>query len=1110
MRLRHIFIFSTILFILLSGCEEEKSITYIAWSPDGSEVAFSFGRKIFLGKPFSGRALERARCILEDGLAEGRFVWAPSGDSIYFARAMDGSVGIWKVDLRTGAKRRISKGPVKAVFPAVDPRGSYLVYLSYASGFPDLYLHNLDTGSVRQLTSDPDTELSPVFSPSGKLLTYVRVRSDEDRSICLIELPSGEARTLLRRAGRANLLKFSPDGRHIAYTSGGNIYLVPAAARAVQPRLIGAGESFDWTGDGEGIIVSENGVILRRSIRKPGHAESILAEAGHSGLPALSPEGDFLALALGTGEAGSGRMPLLLVLGQRGKFRRWLYADAPLLTDIYAWSVKKGWYEDALWALKKAEEEGQALRFLPQARPTSVEIERAKILLARGQPQKAAELLEASGVENFLLAKIYLIHLGNFSRAKEILDRLAPAGTEEAALLEQIKNLPARPLALYARALRASEEKDFATAVKIRQDFLKRYPGTKASEMFAYDIGEIYWKHLGEPDPAFESLGSAIKRYPHSPRRYEALRMRGEIARKQGDYQSALAELSKAIQAAPDDDARLNLVAGAIKISLERLHNTPLALELARETMKYEPKGDAGAVVGEIVNLFDSSGLHQEANTLLGEWIEAYDLSSSDIGGLLKSVSDFGEETFVEVRLDRVPDWFEKRLEILAKAFKTPEEKAAAFAAAVLLSRKTSEGLIRTWENLRRSIGRGFKGQQEEFEEGVLYIIANVAQNEGNLERALDYYARLSKAARNDTYLQTIEQCQAIISSSSGKQRRQTEGLIREFLNIERESRTEFWGDASELFRSLSQLSGASKVGLPAGKEFPAFEKFYRRLIEEGPEPLKDNAAFRLLAFCRDGEISFYTALEGSYFPIIDFPRFLECWKFCEDYPTSEFFERAFESMADACEATANNWLFSEKAKEILGLLRQASRTQAQLAKRIPGVLLALGKINCSALSKPLEGENYYREIIEKFPDSPERPDAQWRLSLSLAGRKKYAEARQMLQSLIKEAPTSRQVKSGNALRALAGVLEAQGEWPLAENAYIRFIADFKDHPEVKRGDLLERIYPRLSNEAKRLLFEQNPQALRRILPRLSDFEREKLLRLIPELKSGREFPPEG
>lgn len=144
--------------------------------------------------------------------------------------------------------------------PRFSPTGDRVLYTSYETGFPQIYL--LDVGSVKRkvLQNSAGTmSFAPRFSPDGNSVVYSLERGG-NTDIYLMSLTSGKNRRLTNAASIETAPSFSPDGSQIVFES-------------------------DRSGSQQLYVMSSNG----------GSPKRISFGAGRYGTPVWSPRGDMIA-----------------------------------------------------------------------------------------------------------------------------------------------------------------------------------------------------------------------------------------------------------------------------------------------------------------------------------------------------------------------------------------------------------------------------------------------------------------------------------------------------------------------------------------------------------------------------------------------------------------------------------------------------------------------------------------------------------------------------------------------------------------------------------------------------------------------------------------------
>ena len=128
--------------------------------------------------------------------------------------------------------------------PRFSPTGDRVLYTSYETGFPHIYL--LDVGSVKRkvLQNSAGTmSFSPRFAPNGKSVVY-SLEQGGNTDIYLMNLSSGKSRRLTNAASIETAPSFSPDGSQIVFESdrSGSQQLYVMSASGGSPKRISFGD----------------------------------------------------------------------------------------------------------------------------------------------------------------------------------------------------------------------------------------------------------------------------------------------------------------------------------------------------------------------------------------------------------------------------------------------------------------------------------------------------------------------------------------------------------------------------------------------------------------------------------------------------------------------------------------------------------------------------------------------------------------------------------------------------------------------------------------------------------------------------------------------------
>lgn len=144
--------------------------------------------------------------------------FSPNGDRVLYTSYETGLPRIYLMDVGTVQRRVLDDQQGTMTFaPRFSPDGNSVVYSLSAGGNTDIYLLNLNTGQRQRLTSAPSIETAPSFSPDGTRIVF---ESDRSGAPQLYVMPTGggESRRISFGEGRYGTPVWSPRGDMIAFT----------------------------------------------------------------------------------------------------------------------------------------------------------------------------------------------------------------------------------------------------------------------------------------------------------------------------------------------------------------------------------------------------------------------------------------------------------------------------------------------------------------------------------------------------------------------------------------------------------------------------------------------------------------------------------------------------------------------------------------------------------------------------------------------------------------------------------------------------------------------------------------------------------------------------
>ena len=198
--------------------------------------------------------------VLTDGAAlvlAPRF--SPRGDRILYTSYESGFPRIYLMDLATRRRQVLGDQPGTMTFgPRFSPDGGSVIYSLSVGGSTNLFLLNLNSGQRFQLTNTAAIDTAPSFSPDGQWIVF---ESDRTGTSQLYIMPAGggEARRISQGQGRYSTPVWSPRGDLIAFTKsqGGRFHIGVMRVDGSGERLLTASfldEGPSWAPNGRVIM----------------------------------------------------------------------------------------------------------------------------------------------------------------------------------------------------------------------------------------------------------------------------------------------------------------------------------------------------------------------------------------------------------------------------------------------------------------------------------------------------------------------------------------------------------------------------------------------------------------------------------------------------------------------------------------------------------------------------------------------------------------------------------------------------------------------------------------------------------------------------------------
>jgi TolB protein len=223
------------------------------WSPDGRSIAYTSyrrgGANIFISNIFQGTLEEvtKGERVGENWLP----AWSPDGTRLAFSSTRDGNPEIYVVNRDGSNLRRITNHPGIDITPTWAPSGTQIAFTSDRTGTPQIYVVGADGLNLAKRTSDGYCD-RPSWSPAPYNEIAFASRSGPGFDIRVIDVVTGVSRALTFGEGTNESPSFSPNGRHVVFTStrSGKAQVFTMARTGKDVRQItrtGNNEKPDWS-----------------------------------------------------------------------------------------------------------------------------------------------------------------------------------------------------------------------------------------------------------------------------------------------------------------------------------------------------------------------------------------------------------------------------------------------------------------------------------------------------------------------------------------------------------------------------------------------------------------------------------------------------------------------------------------------------------------------------------------------------------------------------------------------------------------------------------------------------------------------------------------------
>jgi TolB protein len=225
--------------------------------------------------------------------------FSPTGDRVLYTSYETGFPRIYVLDVGT-VKRRDLNVQVEAMSfaPRFGPDGTTVVFSLSEGGNTDLYKMNVGGGGTQRLTSGPSIDTAPSFSPDGGRIVFESDRSGTQQ-LYVMPASGGEAKRISFGKGRYGTPVWSPRGDLVAFTkqANGRFHIGVMRVDGSEERLLTASfldEGPTWSPNGRVIMFTRetqgaNGSASLYSVDISGRNLRRVPTQGAASDPAWSP-----------------------------------------------------------------------------------------------------------------------------------------------------------------------------------------------------------------------------------------------------------------------------------------------------------------------------------------------------------------------------------------------------------------------------------------------------------------------------------------------------------------------------------------------------------------------------------------------------------------------------------------------------------------------------------------------------------------------------------------------------------------------------------------------------------------------------------------------------
>jgi TolB protein len=189
-----------------------------SWSPDGRSIAYTSYRTgvpdILISNIYAGTMETPSKGSGQNWLP----VFSPDGKRIAFTSNRDGNPELYVMNRDGSDVRRLTNNPEIDTSPTFSPSGTQIAFASGRSGTPQVYVIGVDGAGLRRISQESYAD-RPTWSPAPYNEIAFTARTGPGFDIKILNIGTGETRQITFGEGTNESPAWSPNGRHLAFSS---------------------------------------------------------------------------------------------------------------------------------------------------------------------------------------------------------------------------------------------------------------------------------------------------------------------------------------------------------------------------------------------------------------------------------------------------------------------------------------------------------------------------------------------------------------------------------------------------------------------------------------------------------------------------------------------------------------------------------------------------------------------------------------------------------------------------------------------------------------------------------------------------------------------------